>query len=225
MHIRFRQAYVAESQRLVRIEADLFEHCHQGCHLDLAQRRLCRPGKGFFLFHVQQAQADVQVCVRVIAHIHAADKRLAGVKVQLFHLELAPLMHVDGILMQQHRCREPVHLPDDPVMRRIGDIHNDEVFRRGRAQGNLAGREILRRPVILAFRLMQDPFLAQVLQHLLRPLGIAEAVALFKGQLESSALEMAHQDIQVIGIEQRVLRALLQQVVRVVHDILVNRRG
>ena len=72
---------------------------------------------------------------------------------------------------------------------------------------------------------MQDPFLAQVLQHLLRPLGIAEAVALFKGQLESSALEMAHQDIQVIGIEQRVLRALLQQVVRVVHDILVNRRG
>ena len=50
-------------------------------------------------------------------------------------------------------------------------------------------------------------------------------IPVLKGQFKSGALEMAQQDIQVVRIQQRVFRALRQQVVRMVHDILVDRRG
>ena len=60
----------------------------------------------------------------------AADEGLAGIEVQFLHLELAAFMHIDGVLVQQHRRREAVDLPDHAVMGRIGNINDDKILRR-----------------------------------------------------------------------------------------------
>ena len=73
--------------------------------------------------------------------------------------------------------------------------------------------------------MVQDSLLVQVVQQFLGGLRIAELVPVRKGQLKGRAFEMAQQDIQVVRIQQGVLRALGQQIIRMVHDILVNRRG
>ena len=72
----------------------------------------------------------------------------------------------------------------------------------------------------------QDAFLLQEAQQLLWGGGVAEAVAVLDGKLIGGALEVAEENVQVIGVEQRVFRGLVQEVVRVADDILVDgRRG
>ena len=175
---------------------------------------------------VQQAQADIQVAVGVVAHIHLPDEGLAGVEIQLFHLILLCLVHVDGVLVQQHRHGEAIHLADHAVLERVGDVDDHEIlFRRRAAQADLAGREVLRRPVVAPVHVADNARVLDVAEQLLGAGGIAEAVAVLKGQFESRALEVAEEDVQVVRIEQRVFRRLAQEIIRVADDVLIDGSG
>ena len=135
-------------------------------------------------------------------------------------------MHIDGVFVQQHGHGVAVHFADDPVTGRVSDVNDDEVLAGGRAQGNFAGGEILRHPVVPPVHMAQDVLLLQEAQQFLRGGGVAEGVAVLKGQLIGGALEVAEEDVQVVRIEQGVFRGLMQEVVRVADDILVDgRRG
>ena len=96
VHFRLRQPHMPEPQGFVRIEPNLLEHRHQGRYADFAQRR--QPAVLLFLFFlVQQGERHVQVRVGVVPHVHAADERFAGIEIQLFHLILLRLVHVNRV--------------------------------------------------------------------------------------------------------------------------------
>ena len=135
---------MAKAEGLVGVELDLLEHRHQGTHPHLAQAPMNAVGSVILPLDVQQGQANVEVGVRIVARVHPADEGLAGVEIQLFHLVLLGFVHVDGVLVQEHRHGEAIHFADDPVLLRVGSIDDHEVFFcRSRTQADLAGGEIL----------------------------------------------------------------------------------
>ena len=71
----------------------------------------------------------------------------------------------------------------------------------------------------------QDVVFRQVFEKLRRVGQAAEALVLLKGQLIGGALDVGGQDIQVIGLHQRVLRRGAEEIVRVLDHILVQRGG
>ena len=70
----------------------------------------------------------------------------------------------------------------------------------------------------------QNSRLIKVFQQLRCSGRISQALAVLKRQLKRRALEVVEQNIQIIRIQQRVLRRALHQIVRVGHDVLVKRR-
>ena len=53
----------------------------------------------------------------------------------------------------------------------------------------------------------------------------AKGFALFKGQLVGRAFHVVEQDIQVVGVDQRLFAALAEKIVRMRNDVLVEGRG
>ena len=65
--------------------------------------------------------------------------------------------------------------------------------------------------------------LAQDVQHLL-DVDAAEGVGAAERQLEGRALHVVDQDVQVVGVDERVLGRGVEEVGRMAHDVLVDRR-
>lgn len=57
-----------------------------------------------------------------------ADIGLFVVEIQLFHLVLTALVHVDGEFVQQHGHGEAIHFADHAVILRIRNVDDDEVL-------------------------------------------------------------------------------------------------
>ena len=143
MHFSLGEHDGAVTDILARIKAHFLKDPYTSGHVYFAQS-----GVFALLLHVEQAQGDIQIRVRVIVHIHTLDKRFAGVKIKLFDLVGRAFMHVDRVFVKQHRHRKTVHFTDHADMRRICRIHDQEVLCHGGSQGDLTGREILLGPVI-----------------------------------------------------------------------------
>src|SRR3954469_7205334 len=72
-------------------------------------------------------------------------------------------------------------------------------------------------------RFMDKTTLREILQNLAY-IMTSELFIGSKRQLESGALEMAEQDVDVLRIDQPLLRRLIQKIVGMVDDVLIERR-
>ena len=96
---------------------------------------------------------------------------------------------------------------------------------RGGAEGDLRRREVLRAPVPAAVAGLADvPFLGEEGEEVVRGTG-SEDLARLERQLERGAPQVGQQDVQVVRVEARLLGRALQQELRVVDDVLVDRRA
>ncbi len=127
--------------------------------------------------------------------------------------------------MQQHGHSEPVHFSHHPGAGRVGNIHDEVVFRHGGAQADFTGGEILGAPVVRIADLPQNIAVAQKIQHFFAAHGIAQGFAGLEGQFVCGTLEVVQQDIQVIRIQQSIFCRLIKEVFGMGHDELIQRIG
>jgi hypothetical protein len=143
---------------------------------------------------------------------------------RLVDVVLDRLVDIDRVLVDEHLGREQVDLAEDPWPVRAG-IDDDHVLRRGRAQRDLRGREVLARPVPPAVaRLADVSLLGQEGEQVVgrcRP----EHLARLERQLECRCPEVGEQDVEVVRVRARLFGRALEQELGVVYDVLVDRRA
>src|ERR1041384_3230171 len=72
--------------------------------------------------------------------------------------------------------------------------------------------------------MMEETAFAQKLAEftsVMRP----ELLAILNGQLKRGTLEMTQQNLEIVGIDMRMLRRAVEKVFRVLHNILIERRA
>jgi hypothetical protein len=106
-----------------------------------------------------------------------------------------------------------------------GGVDDHDVLLGGRPQGDRGGGEVLRRPV-------PAPVVALVDVAVLGKEGEevvggprAEGVAGGERKLERGRLEVGQQDVEVVRVDPGLLGGLVEDELRVVHDVLVDRGG
>ena len=99
---------------------------------------------------------------------------------------------------------------------------DDDVVGRGRAQADSLSRVALAHPEPVAAVLLHVSRLGQVGQQLIGERDLAEALLAAEGQLEGCAGQVAGENGQVIGVDQSVLWAALQHVLRMGDDVLIQ---
>ena len=210
LHLQFRQRHRSPAEILVRVEADFLEHRHDRRRQHLAAR--ARPGAvGPLLELVEHLEAGGQVGVGVVADVHAAHIALLVVKVELLHLILRALVHVNGILVQQHRHGKAVHRSARMTRCFFGSVMSTRVLVRRRAQVDARLGKLLRHPIVAPADAAQDVFVLEVAQQFRRLLKVREALAFLEGQLVGGALDVVEQDVEVVRIDQRLLRRLTEK--------------
>ena len=131
------------------------------------------------------------------------------------------LMHVDGVLVDQHLGAEQVHLTQDPRPVR-GGVNDDHVLGRSGSKRDLRGRKVLRAPVPApVVRLADVPALTQVGEEVIRRTR-AEPLAGLERPLERSGAQVRQQDVQVVRVQPGLFRPAAQEELRVVDHVLVN---
>ena len=101
---------------------------------------------------------------------------------------------------------------------------DDEVVRRDRAQAHRVGRIGLVRPVPLPVGVMDESFLGEHREDLLDVL-VSEPLVVAERQLERGALHVVEEDVQVVGVDERVLGRRVEEIRRVADDELIDRRA
>ncbi len=164
---------------------------------------------------------------RVVVAIDLAHVCLAADEVELFDLENLSFDHVDGLGMQRRERAGEIGFADH--LRTAGVIGDHEVVRRNRPQAHRVGRIRLAGPVPLSFGIFTAGPMHQAgfLQDAEDLLHVHLAVGLPGGerQLERRALHVIHEDVQVVGIHQRVLRRCVEEIRRMLRDELIDRRA
>ena len=155
--------------------------------------------------HVERLERDRAVRVGVVVHVHLVHVRLPLAPVELVHVVLDGVVHVDRVLVDEHLGAEQVHLAEDPgpVRRRVDDHH---VLGRRGPQRDLRRREVLRAPVPPPVVCLADgPGLAEEREQVVRR-SRPEPLAGLERQLERRRAEVREQDVEVVRVQARLLR-------------------
>ena len=220
VHLHLGQVDAAPAQVLVRREAQLLVDRGQPADHDLAVRAGAPLGR-LAGERLQRLERDGRLGLRVVVDVDGADVRLALVPVQPVDVVLARLVEVDGALVDERRRAEEVDLADDPRPRPAG-IDDDDVVGRGRPQRDLRGREVLAGPVPPpVVRLAHVALLGEEREEVVGR-RLAEPLAGFEGQLERRGAHVGQQDVEVVGVQARLLRRACEEVLRVARDVLVD---
>src|SRR5690606_6859448 len=115
---------------------------------------------------------------------------------------------------------ESVDFADNPVA--VRHVDDDEIFLGRRPQGNRVRRKRLLHPVPAVLDAMQRFFLDQKFQHVLQRLP-AKVLSLLKRKLIRSAFDMIDQDNQIVGVNARLLRRMLEKKLRIFDNVLIER--
>ena len=224
VHLLLGQVELARADVLVGVELDLLEADHPRHHVHFPVQRDARRIGGEA---IEDGHLGVGDRGRVVIAVHFPDVRLAAHEVELFDLEDLALHHVDGLGMQRRQRAREVGLANH--LRSVGVIGDDKVVGRDRPQAHGVGRVRLARPMPLPwFVVMAGPVHeARLLQHAQHFLHVHLAVRLLRGerQFERRALHVVHQDVQVVGIDQRMFGRGVEEVRGVAHHELVDRRA
>ena len=224
MHLLLRQIKFTRTDVFVGVKLDLLEADHARHHVHLAvQRHVGRVRREA----IQDGDLRVGDGRRVVIAVHFLHVRLATDEVKFFHLENLALDHVDGLGMQRRQGTCEVGFANHLGAVRV--IGNHEVIGRDRSQAHGVGRVRLARPVplprlVFMTRPVHESRLLQHAQHLLH---VDLAIGLIGGerQLEGRALHVIHQDVEIVGIDQRVFRRGIEEVRRMPHDKLIDWRA
>ena len=189
-------------------------------HLTVALLQRCAAVPSLVL---EDGHVEAQVGIGVVVHVDPLGVGALLVPVKFDDMVLLPLMHVNRVLMHEHRRAEGIAFAEHLRLRR-GDIHDHDVLALSRAQTDRFGRIILAGPVPARAFVLEH---ARVLQLRERPLGAlgAELLVVLERQLKGGAGEVAHAEVEVVGINQPVLRRACEEVVGVRDDKLRQRRG
>ena len=138
------------------------------------------------------------------------------------HVVLLALMQVNRLLVERGKCARIIHFADDA--RLTCRFHNHEIVRADASQGNGIGRIGIIRPVPLVSCAMNEAAILQEVENLGNVVA-AELLVRAERQLESCALKVVDQDMNVVGIDQTHLGRLAQKILRMIHDELIQRRA
>ncbi len=147
----------------------------------------------------------------------------ASLPIQLSHQVRLAAVQVDSILVDQDGCALPVYDANDiSLLRGVGD---DKVVHLGGAQADSLSRVDLVGPVPLFACQSQQPLFLKEGEDLRGMRKPSERLTLGKGQLKGRAADVIHNDDQVVGIEESLLRRAPEKVVGMGYDVLVEGRG
>ena len=223
LELELRQVDRAPADVLVGHELELLEQRdeagdhHLAVDPPAARRRRLRED-------LERLERHRPVGVRVVVDVDPVDVRLALAPVEPVDVVLDRLVDVDRPLVDEDLRGEQVDLAEDarPVRRRVDD---HDVLRRGRPERDLRGREVLRAPVPAAVaRLADVPFLREEGEEVVRRRR-PEDLAGLERQLERRRPQVGEQDVQVVRVDPGLLGRAVEQVVRMVDDVLVDRRA
>ena len=225
VHLLLGQVEFARPDVFVGVELDLLEAHHPRRHVHVAVRAHLALALG----DVEHGDLRVRDRGRVVVAVHVANERLAVVVVERFHLVEPALHDVDRLGVQCGRTAREVGFADH--LGAGAHIHHHEVVRRDRAQAHRIGGIALARPVPLPglvavgiARAVHQAVLAQDHQHLLH-VDRAERIGAAERQLERGALHVVHENVQVVGIHERVLGRGVEEIRRVLGHELIDRRA
>ena len=156
----------------------------------------------------------------VVVHLRLAHVGPALRVVVLLHEIGLALENVDRLLVEHRRRGVEIHLRDDAGVAR--DVLDHEVVRGDAAQADRIGGIALARPMPSPARPVDEPVFLEEAEHLLDVLAPEDLVGA-EGQLERRALHVAHEDVQVVGVDPALLHGRVEEVVRMAGDELVQR--
>ena len=100
-------------------------------------------------------------------------------------------------------------------------VDDDHVVGRGAAQADVFGGIGVAHPVVTVSAAVEHLHVGQIVQDF-GHLPVAEGLLHQEGQFEGGALEVAHQDHEVVRIDGCVFRAAPEEIAGVVDDVLVG---
>ena len=163
------------------------------------------------LEHLERLERDGQLRLRVVVGVDRTDVGLALVPVEPVDVVLARLVQVDRVLVDIGPRREQVDLAEDA--RPVGPVVDDEDVLGGRRpEADLRRREVLARPVpALVVREPHVALLGEEREEVVRRRA-AEGLASRERQLERRGPEVRQEDVDVLGVEARLLRGAVEEV-------------
>ena len=139
-------------------------------------------------------------------------------------------MDINRFWMHRSQRRRKIALADHfrlAILQRFrmpGGVDDDEIVRGHRAQAHRVRRIRLLHPVPVPAALVQKSRLGHSLAQILN-FRCPEFVFCRNRQLERRALQMIHQNFQVVRLHVSVFRRAPKKIIRVLHDKLIERRG
>ena len=208
---------------LVGHELELLEERHEARDHDLAVDAPTASGRGIGK-DVEGLERHRPIGVRVVVDVDAMDVRLPLVPLEPIDVVLDRLVDVDGPLVDEDLGGEEVDLAEDPRPVRRG-VDDHDVLRRRGPEADLRGREVLRAPVPAPVVGLADVALLAEEREEVVGRGRPEDLARLEGHLEGRAADVGQQDVEVVGIDPGLLGRPVEEELRVMDDVLVDRRG
>ena len=238
VHLLFRQIEIARADVLVGVELDLLESHHARDDVHLAMRRgkriLPRLRKGIDWRHL-----GVRDCRRVIVAVDLAHERLTALEVEPLHLIQLRLDDVDSPRVERGWPAREIGFANHA--RLVGGVDDDEIVGGDRSQADGVGRVRLvdPRPHRIRLGVVNESLLRKHAENFLDvvPFGVAqgtpsasrggaaEGFLRAEWQFERGALDVVHEDVQIVGIDQRAFRRPIEEVRRVSDHELIERRA
>ena len=164
------------------------------------------------------------VGVRVVVHVDLVDIRLPLSPFEPVDVVLDRFVDVDRPFVDEHLGAEEVDLAEDPWPIGRG-IDDDDVLGRGRSQGDLGRGKVLTRPVPAPITGLADVALLGKERQEVVDRRWTEHLAGVERQLEGGRPKVGKQHMEVVRIEPGLFGRAVEQELRMVDDVLVDRRS
>ncbi len=222
VHLLLGEMHLAPSDVLVRVQLDLLELRHDRAdqHLTMMLGRRRVPVREL-LDHLHPHR---QSGVCVVVDLNWMDVGLLLFPIESLDVVLLPFVDINRVSVDQHWRGEGIDLADHARPCPIAGVDDDDVGSRGGAQADLFGRIRFGRPVPGVAGVVQDALILQEIEHLKR-IDVAERIAVMEREFECGAFQVVDQNEQIVRVDQPVFWSTGKEVIRMLHDELVERRG
>ena len=225
VHFVFREFKLPVADIFVREEFDFLEAHDLRAHQDIAVRMKMRgsllASPLFSRGNFQDANLRIPDGVGVVVDVDAFHVSFAFLEVEVFNVVLLAAVNVNGFFVQENKCAREIYFANNG--RRAGDIDDYEIVAGDRAQADGISRIGFLRPVIIFSGEMKKSGRREPRAQV-QKIDIAEFVVRRYWQFERGAFQMIYQNFQVVRLNKSVLRRVAEEIIRMVHDELIERR-
>ena len=135
---------------------------------------------------------------------------------------LLPAVQINRFFVHENQCARKVNFADN--VRFPADVDDHEIVACDRAKAHGVGRIGFLGPVIILAREMQKPGLRKP-RAKIRKVHVAELFTGGDRQFKSRAFQVIDEDFQIVRLNEGVLGRVTEEVIRVAHHELIERRG